>query len=1114
MQLSRKLTGLLTLLTFHLQVQAQSAPTVDLGYASYQGAVDTTTNITSFLGIRYAAPPIGDLRWQAPQPPATVSGVQQATTQPNECYQAPTGNSSTNPFIMSKRAVVESEDCLFLNVYTPGDSVSAASSGDGLPVVVWIHGGGYIAGAASGFNGADLIVDSNYNVITVLIQYRLGLFGFLPGEAVKADGALNAGLLDQNYALQWVQEHIAAFGGDPAKVTIWGESAGAGSVLQHLVAHGGNTQPPLFRAAMTSSTFLPSQYGYNEQIPEMLYNEVATGANCTTLACLREAPVDALQTLNYNLNLAGFYGASAFVPVVDGTFIVERPTVTIAKGKLNGEALLSVTNTYEGTIFVNLPEVANTDVDTYATTLFPGFGPEQSAEAAGIYGATMLGATDDALAIGVMGESIFICPTYYLLKAFGSRAWKGEFAIPPGEHGNDIPYYFTSQNPPYNNAQFITAFSGGFLSFATSMDVNQKVYADDITPQWNSWSEGMTEMLFNETAAGAPVVQPTTTSADVLARCASQDNITIRIFGLFPIHHWAVIYHGCHNNRMNELLAGWAVIYHGCHNNIDQFSGCSVEVHKQDQMQPVESRQQAFSWHRLHISLIICTGNPKSCHISFSRQLAKLISNSQEEAKAQSAPTVNLGYASYQGAVDTTTNTTSFLGIRYAAPPIGDLRWQAPQPPATVSGVQQATTQPNECYQAPTGNSSTNPFIMSKRAVVESEDCLFLNVYTPGGSVSAASSGDGLPVVVWIHGGGYIAGAASSYNGADLIVDSNYNVIIVLIQYRLGLFEHIAAFGGDPAKVTIWGESAGAGSVLQHLVAHGGNTQPPLFRAAITSSTFLPSQYGYNEQIPEMLYNEVATGANCTTLACLREAPVDALQTLNYNLNLAGFYGASAFVPVVDGTFIVERPTVTIAKGKLNGEALLSVTNTYEGTIFVNLPEVANTDVDTYATTLFPGFGPEQSAEAAGIYGATMPGATDDALAIGVMGESTFICPTYYLLKAFGSRAWKGEFAIPPGEHGDDIPYYFTSQNPPYNNSQFITAFSGGFLSFATSMDVNQKVYADDITPQWNSWSEGMTQMLFNETTARAPVVQPTTTSADVLARCAFWDSVAAYSAQ
>ncbi|CCM06693.1 uncharacterized protein FIBRA_08980 [Fibroporia radiculosa] len=174
---------------------AASPPTVDLGYAQYQGAVDSTTNITSFLGIRYASPPVGNLRWVEPQPPPTLSGVQQATEQPNECYQGAMGNSSTDPVTgsLGKRAVSQSEDCLFLNVYVPGNTITTATSG-GLPVLVWIHGGGYTLGSASAFNGADLIMHSDHDLIVVIIQYRLGLFGFLAGEAVKAGGALNAGL--------------------------------------------------------------------------------------------------------------------------------------------------------------------------------------------------------------------------------------------------------------------------------------------------------------------------------------------------------------------------------------------------------------------------------------------------------------------------------------------------------------------------------------------------------------------------------------------------------------------------------------------------------------------------------------------------------------------------------------------------------------------------------------------------------------------------------------------------------------------------------------------------------------------------------------------------------
>ncbi|KAG2035335.1 Alpha/Beta hydrolase protein [Suillus americanus] len=501
-----------------------NAPVIDLGYAQYQGSVDTATNTTSFLGIRYAAPPLGNLRWAAPQPPPTIPGVQQASTQPNECYQAPLGNASTNPFesiSLNKRDVSQSEDCLFLNVYTPGSVVVTTPSG-GLPVVVFIHGGGYISGAANLYDGTDLIVGSDYGVITVILQYRLGLFGFLAGQAVKEGGAPNAGLLDQNYALQWVQAHISHFGGDPTKVTIWGQSAGAGSVIQHVVAHGGNTQPPLFRAAMTSSTFLTSQYNYNDRIPEVIFfNEInlitstrSCGSSSDTLSCVRAADINTLETLNSNINLDGFYGMLTFVPVVDGTFIVERPTVTLSKGRLNGNHLLAVVNTHEGNILVN--QSTTLDVTDFIRTIYPNFGPAQITGAAMMY--QNMGSNVDQANL-VMGESMFVCPTYYMLKAFGGQAWKGEFAIPPGLHGGDVGEYFISDGPLYNNSPFITSFSNSFMAMAMFETPDHRYTPGDITPSWKTWKQGFTEMIFNETSGGVPHVYTSKTDMALLERC-------------------------------------------------------------------------------------------------------------------------------------------------------------------------------------------------------------------------------------------------------------------------------------------------------------------------------------------------------------------------------------------------------------------------------------------------------------------------------------------------------------------------------------------------------------------------------------------------------------------
>ncbi|KAJ6537723.1 Alpha/Beta hydrolase protein [Mycena capillaripes] len=509
-----------------------ATPIVDLGYAQYQGTVNTTTNITTFLGIRYAAAPTGELRFSAPQGPANVTGLQLATTQPNQCFQATQGVSATNPLRTRDIVVGTSEDCLFLNVYYPSNTEGVPIGR--LPTIVWIHGGGYIQGAASMYRGSDIISQSNRGVVVVTIQYRLGVFGFLSGEETKKNGALNAGLLDQDFALRWVNKHISKFGGDPAKVTIWGQSAGAGSVIQHVVANNGQTKPQLFRGAITSSTFLPSQYKYNDRIPELLYSEVVAQTNCSkaadSFACLRTADANTLEVANLNISNSAFFGTFIFDPVVDGKFITQRPTISLAQGKINGEALLSITNAFEGTSFVDQSTAATANATQYALDLFPNFGPAQADTVGRLYAG--LG-TPIFQTNAVAGESILICPTYYMLRAFAGRSFKGEFAIPPAVHAVDVEYYYSSLLvdfpelviPRFENTDFINAFAQSFTSFAISLDPNVKVNATTITPTWKPWNAGETEMLFNKTDTNVPVVQQIKTSDALLKRCQFWDSV-------------------------------------------------------------------------------------------------------------------------------------------------------------------------------------------------------------------------------------------------------------------------------------------------------------------------------------------------------------------------------------------------------------------------------------------------------------------------------------------------------------------------------------------------------------------------------------------------------------
>ena len=219
--------------------------------APVQGQVVETKNglvegvqqerVTSFLGIPYAAPPTGDNRWKAPQPVQNWSGVRKADTYGPDCFQA-----VFPPNVLPGIQTQPSEDCLYLNLWKPAD----ASSHAGLPVMVWVHGGGFVNGGSSSptYAGETFARDG---IVFVSINYRLARFGFFAHPALAEDGfGGNFGFLDQIAALQWVQENIEGFGGDPQRVTIFGESAGGSAVCVLAASHAARG---LFRHAIVES---------------------------------------------------------------------------------------------------------------------------------------------------------------------------------------------------------------------------------------------------------------------------------------------------------------------------------------------------------------------------------------------------------------------------------------------------------------------------------------------------------------------------------------------------------------------------------------------------------------------------------------------------------------------------------------------------------------------------------------------------------------------------------------------------------------------------------------------------------------------------------------------
>jgi para-nitrobenzyl esterase len=288
----------------------------ETGFVS--GVQGRSPEIRVFKGIPYAAPPVGSLRWRPPQPAAKWAGVRSAGQFSDACAQQepPDGQPA-------------SEDCLYLNVWTPGKSAD-----DRLPVMFWIHGGGLRSGAASmiHYDGEAL---AKRGVVLVSINYRLGWLGYFAHPELTRESERNVsgnyGLLDQIAALQWVHKNIAAFGGDPNKVTIFGQSGGSRSANALVVSP---LAKGLFRGVIAEShTLFPKALSLLDA--EKLGARFAESQGATSLAQLRAKPAK---------DLVKGTAATAYSPNVDGWVLPADPYTVFAEGKQNDVSLLAGSN--------------------------------------------------------------------------------------------------------------------------------------------------------------------------------------------------------------------------------------------------------------------------------------------------------------------------------------------------------------------------------------------------------------------------------------------------------------------------------------------------------------------------------------------------------------------------------------------------------------------------------------------------------------------------------------------------------------------------------------------------------------------------------------------------
>ena len=444
-----------------------------------KGAVEGSVVETAraFLGIPYAAPPTGALRWKPPADAPAWTGTRAAKSFGHECPQA--------DLISGKPGKDLVEDCLYLNVWTPLATPSAPA-----PVMVWIHGGGFIVGSAADPTTSGAVLASK-GVIVVSLNYRLGAFGFLEHAQLAAEAGRPAapsyGLLDQRAALDWVKRNIAAFGGDPGRVTLFGESAGGTSVCSHLAMAA---SAPLFHRAIVESgpcsplAVTPAAAALKQG------DDFAKALGCADLACMRaKSTSEVAAALMTRPAILGSPGVS-WGPVIDGTELTAAPNVVLANGGGARVPVIAGTTKDEGDLFTYLWKLAyTTDIteQQLLDALAILFTPQQVQAIVAKYPSAQYPSVP-ARASALITDGLFVClarQTVRGVSAHGAPAYLYQFAYPlhaplyPNlgvAHSFELPFVFGTTFGGHNinddDRPTSDAIQGYWTRFAATGDPN------------------------------------------------------------------------------------------------------------------------------------------------------------------------------------------------------------------------------------------------------------------------------------------------------------------------------------------------------------------------------------------------------------------------------------------------------------------------------------------------------------------------------------------------------------------------------------------------------------------------------------------------------------------
>ncbi|KAK2606305.1 hypothetical protein QQS21_003236 [Conoideocrella luteorostrata] len=371
----------------------------------------STLNVETFNAIPFADPPVGPLRLKPPRKFSGTFGKRDGTVLlAPACPQMFLSRESLGaigaiandllqiPFL---KPIAGQEDCLTVNVQRPAGTKANAK----LPVLFWIYGGGFELGATNTYDATSLLataVGQKQPFIFVAVNYRVAGFGFMPGKEILADGSANLGLLDQRMGLEWVADNIEAFGGDPSKVTIWGESAGSISVFDQMLLFDGNATykgKPLFRGAIMNSGSIVPADPVDCPKGQAVYDKVVLEAGCSgskdTLECLRKA--DYKTFLNAANSVPGIVSyqsvALSYLPRPDGRVLTDSPDKLGQAGKYYAVPIIIGDQEDEGTIFAILTSnvtTAEKAVDYLAKYFFHSASREQLKELVDLYEPALL----------------------------------------------------------------------------------------------------------------------------------------------------------------------------------------------------------------------------------------------------------------------------------------------------------------------------------------------------------------------------------------------------------------------------------------------------------------------------------------------------------------------------------------------------------------------------------------------------------------------------------------------------------------------------------------------------------------------------------------------------